>query len=74
MVPVRSFGAMLCHVVLDRPFTRGEKVFKGEQLGSVGAAGTVGNNGTPHVHMELHIGGRSSDIVPFSASEGGLPS
>ena len=32
----------------------------------------VGNNGLAHVHMELHAGGRSSDIVPFSASDGGL--
>jgi len=69
----RSFGAMLCHVVLDRPFNRGERVKRGQQLGSVGAAGMVGNNGLPHVHMELHVAGRSSDIVPFSASEGGLP-
>src|SRR5258707_5354721 len=69
----RSFGAMLCHVVLDRPFNRGERVRRGQQLGSVGAAGMVGNKGLPHVHMELHVAGRSSDIVPFSASEGGLP-
>jgi hypothetical protein len=33
----------------------------------------VGNNGTAHVHMELHVGGRSDDGVPFSAAEGGLP-
>jgi hypothetical protein len=33
----------------------------------------VGNNGLPHVHVELHVAGRSTDIVPFSASEGGLP-
>jgi hypothetical protein len=68
----RSFGAMLCHVVLDRPFNRGERVKRGQQLGTVGAAGMVGNNGAPHVHMELHIGGRSSEIVPFSPAEGGL--
>ena len=67
------FGAMLCHIVLDRPFGHGEPVVRGQQLGSVGAAGMVGNNGTPHVHMELHVAGRSSNGVPFSASEGGLP-
>jgi len=33
----------------------------------------VGNNGLAHVHMELHVGGRSSDIVPFSFANGGLP-
>jgi murein DD-endopeptidase MepM/ murein hydrolase activator NlpD len=59
--------------VLDRPFNRGERVARGQQLGSVGAAGMVGNNGLPHVHMELHLHGRSGHIVPFSASNGGLP-
>jgi hypothetical protein len=68
-----TFGAMLCHVILDRPFGRGERVSRGQQLGTVGAAGTVGNNGAPHVHMELHVGGRSSNMVPFSVSGGGLP-
>jgi hypothetical protein len=69
----RRYGAMLCHVVLDRPFNRGERVARGQQLGAVGAPGMVGNNGLAHVHMELHVGGRSSDIVPFSVSNGGLP-
>ena len=45
---------------------------RGQQLGAVGAPGMVGNNGLAHVHMELHAGGRSSDIVPFSAADGGL--
>jgi hypothetical protein len=68
----RQFGAMLCHVLLDRPFERGERVVRGQQLGSVGAAGMVGNNGAPHVHMELHVHGHSNEIVPFSTSNGGL--
>src|SRR5437763_1621661 len=42
-------------------------------LALVAAPGMVGNNGLAHVHMELHVGGRSSDIVPFSVSNGGLP-
>jgi len=67
-----GFAAMLCHVLLDRPFSRGEKVSRGQPLGVVGAPGMVGNNGLAHVHMELHAGGRDSDIVPFSATEGGL--
>jgi hypothetical protein len=66
------FGAMLCHVLLDRPFGRGERVVRGQQLGAVGEPGTVGNNGLAHVHMELHAGGRSSNPVPFSVSDGGL--
>lgn len=68
----RQFGAMLCHVLLDRPFSRGERVGRGQQLGTVGAPGTVGNNGLAHVHMELNVGGRSSQMVPFSVSNGGL--
>ena len=69
----RQYGTMLCHIVLDRPYNRGEKVKRGQLLGSVGAPGMVGNNGVSHVHMELHRGGRSSDIVPFSTGDGGLP-
>ena len=69
----QRYGAMLCHVILDRPFGHGEKVVRGQQLGTVGAPGMVGNNGLAHVHMELHVAGHSDQIVPFSASEGGLP-
>ena len=69
----RRYGAMLCHIVLDRPFNRGERVARGQQLGAVGAPGMVGNNGLAHIHMELHAGGRGSDIVPFSVANGGLP-
>ena len=56
---------MLCHVLLDRPYARGEKISRGQVLGKVSAPGTVGNNGSAHVHIELHQGGRSSDPVPF---------
>lgn len=69
----KQYGAMLCHVLLDRPFERGEKIHRGQQLGTVGAPGMVGNNGLAHVHMGLHMGGHSDEIVPFSAPEGGLP-
>lgn len=69
----KQYGAMLCHVILDRPFGQGEKVARGQQLGTVGAPGMVGNNGLAHVHMELHVAGHSDQIVPFSVSEGGLP-
>jgi hypothetical protein len=68
--PTRRFGVMLCHVLLDRPYGRGEKVSRGQLLGTVGAPGTVGNNGSAHVHMELHQGGRGSDPVPFGLPDG----
>jgi hypothetical protein len=70
--PDRKFGVMLCHVLLDRPFARGERVSRGQVLGTVGAPGTVGNNGSAHVHIELHQGGRGSTPVPFSPADGGL--
>lgn len=69
----KKFGVMLCHVVLDRPFARGERIARGQELGTVGAAGMVGNNGTPHVHIQLQQDGRESQPVPFSAAQGGLP-
>jgi hypothetical protein len=66
----RRFGVMLCHILLDRPFARGEKISRGQVLGTVGAPGTVGNNGSAHVHIELHEGGRSSTPVPFGLPDG----
>src|SRR5262249_11368921 len=68
----RSFGVMLCHVMLDRPYSRGEKIARGQEMGTVGAPGMVGNNGLAHVHVELHRGGRGSDPVPFGGP-GGVP-
>jgi len=72
LAPDRSFGVMLCHVVLDRPYARGEKVSRGQVLGAVGEPGSVGNNGLAHVHLELHVAGRDADPVPFSPTGGGL--
>jgi Peptidase family M23 len=66
----RSYGVMVCHVLLDRPFSRGEKIIRGQQLGAVGAPGMLGNNGLAHVHMELHKDGRGSEPVPFGGADG----
>ncbi len=65
-----TFSVMLCHVALGRAYTPGETVSRGQTLGIVGAAGTVGNNGVAHIHMELHSGGRASSPVPFSEPDG----
>ena len=62
----------MCHVQWTHAFRRGEAVARGQALGTVGAAGRLGNNGTPHVHLELHRGGQARDPVPFSAASGGL--
>jgi hypothetical protein len=68
-----SHSVALCHVQWTHAFRRGEAVSRGQALGTVGAAGRLGNNGTPHVHLELHRGGQARDPVPFSAASGGLP-
>jgi hypothetical protein len=65
-----SYTVMLCHVIFHRTFSRGESITRGQSLGTVGPAGTVGNNGAPHVHLELHRSTRLSDPVPFSAPDG----
>jgi hypothetical protein len=65
-----TYSVMLCHVKLNRAYSRGESITRGQSLGTVGAAGTVGNNGMPHIHLELHSGGRASSPVPFAEPEG----
>ncbi|MBI3964874.1 MAG: peptidoglycan DD-metalloendopeptidase family protein [Chloroflexi bacterium] len=65
-----AFSVMMCHVILDRAFARGEVVARGQRLGYVGPGGTVGNNGTPHVHIELHRGQGANNPVPFSPPNG----
>ena len=67
-----SHSVAMCHVQWTHAFRRGEAVARGQALGTVGAAGRLGNNGTPHVHLELHRGGQARDPVPFSAASGGL--
>lgn len=65
-----SYSVMLCHVIFHRTFSRGESITRGQSLGTVGPAGTVGNNGAPHVHLELHRGSRVSSPVPFAGPQG----
>jgi uncharacterized protein YraI len=65
-----SYSVTLCHVQFNRSYRWGESIAVGKSLGTVGRAGAVGNNGTPHVHMELHRGGRSGNPVPFGPPDG----
>jgi hypothetical protein len=65
-----SHSVMLCHVVLNKAYGRGESVTRGQTIGTVGKDGTVGNNGVAHIHLELHNGGRANNPVPFAAPEG----
>lgn len=66
-----TFTVMLCHMKPSRAFMRGEAVSQGQLLGTVAVAGTYGNNGVAHIHMELHKGDRLNSPVPFS-EPGGL--
>jgi hypothetical protein len=65
-----SYSVMMCHVALNHTYTRGEAVSRGQSVGTVGAAGTLGNNGLAHVHFELHRGGQASSPVPFAEPDG----
>ncbi len=65
-----SYTVMLCHVIFHRTFSKGESISRGQSLGTVGPPGTVGNNGAPHVHLELHRGTRLSDPLPFAGPDG----
>jgi hypothetical protein len=65
-----SYSVVLCHLLLDRPYRSGESIARGQPLGTVGEAGRVGNNGAPHIHLEVHRGGGANNPVPFSAADG----
>ncbi len=62
---------MLCHIILNRSYGNGDHVSGGQVLGSVGAPGTVGNNGVAHIHLQLYriVDGDRSP-VPFAAPDG----
>jgi hypothetical protein len=65
-----SYSVVLCHVLLDHGYRPGEAVAGGEPLGTVGPPGSVGNNGTAHVHLELHRGRQGNNPVPFGGPGG----
>jgi hypothetical protein len=65
-----SYSVTLCHVIFERAFKWREGIARGQVLGTVGPPGTVGNNGTAHVHLELHRGSGARSPVPFAASDG----
>jgi hypothetical protein len=65
-----SHSVMMCHVVLNKAYGRGDSVTRGQTIGKVGADGTVGNNGVAHIHYELHSGNRASNAVPFAEPDG----
>jgi murein DD-endopeptidase MepM/ murein hydrolase activator NlpD len=66
-----DFHYMLCHIILNHTYGYGDRISLGQQLGTVGSPGLVGNNGTSHVHMQLYIlpGGQRTP-VPFASPQG----
>jgi len=62
---------MLCHIILNRSYGNGDHVSGGQVLGTVGAPGTVGNNGVSHIHLQLYriVDGDRSP-VPFAPPDG----
>jgi Peptidase family M23/Bacterial SH3 domain len=65
-----SYSVVLCHILLDHAYRAGEAVARGQTLGTVGPPGAVGNNGTAHVHLELHRGRLANNPVPFGGPDG----
>lgn len=66
-----GLGVMLSHVVLDRAYRSGETVRQGQRLGFAGYPGTVGNNGTAHIHVQLYAGGGGRRTpLPFASPAG----
>ncbi|HLZ69350.1 MAG TPA: peptidoglycan DD-metalloendopeptidase family protein [Dehalococcoidia bacterium] len=62
---------MLCHIILNHSYGNGEHVSGGQALGTVGAPGTVGNNGTAHIHLQLYrIVDGDRAPVPFALPDG----
>lgn len=62
----------MCHMVA-RPFHVDDRVEMGQPVGTIGAAGTLGNNGLAHLHLSMH---RTPDLgitripMPFALPDG----
>ena len=66
-----DFHYMLCHLILSRTYGYGDRIQLGQQLGTVGAPGLVGNNGSAHIHMQLYTSpGGQRTPVPFAPPQG----
>ena len=66
-----DYHYMLCHIILSHPFSYGDRIQAGQVLGTVGAPGLVGNNGTSHIHMQLYtLPGGSRTPQPYAPPDG----
>lgn len=62
----------LCHIIA-RPFRTDERIQAGQIVGTIGPGGTVGNNGTAHVHISMHRSpdyGQTRIPMPFALPDG----
>ena len=55
----------LCHVFPTAGLDRRDQIQSGEVIGTVAPDGAAGNNGIAHVHMAIHVNGRT---VPYTGS------
>jgi hypothetical protein len=66
-----DFHYMLCHIILDHTYNYGDRIQVGQYLGTVGAPGLVGNNGTAHIHMQLYtLPGGQRTPEPYAPPNG----
>jgi len=71
-----NYYLMTCHILGVGSFSPGQPITQGQVLGAVAAAGQVGNNGTPHIHITLYyatypgapFGERTA--IPFDSAHG----
>ena len=59
----RAATIHLCHVFPAAGLDRRDQIQSGEVIGSIAPDGLAGNNGIAHVHMAIHVNGRT---VPYS--------
>ena len=52
------------HLPRPAPVERGERVYTGETVGSVGETGNARTVGC-HLHFEIHVAGRPIDPAPY---------
>ncbi|RLT41645.1 MAG: hypothetical protein DWI58_08235, partial [Chloroflexi bacterium] len=47
------------------PYARNASITQGQLLGTVAPEGQKGNNGLPHIHLAVNLGGSSGTSLPF---------
>lgn len=55
---------LICHIITE-PYARNAAIIQGQLLGTVAPEGQKGNNGLPHIHLAVNLGGSSGTSLPF---------